>query len=564
MVSKVAVIALVGILAVPILLGYALNLEQTTEKDYKTTGDSVNVTQLLQTSTDYTYAYADIYQLNTNFTNAFGQKLLPIYQTTNAKTSYPLGYSEYTGSYPAWAGTLEEWVYRYYENEHSGTGGFVVGNFIDPDGNTVQTVNRLHSFYFSQESMKIEYTYYIYSNSNQLGYGSIVVPSLLYKFSLTDTGNYQSNGWAEYYITSQTATSADFSKGYVVNTWAGPNIYLGEDYYNATVSFPDRAKYVIITLDLDSITDANYSFGLGTYCYLEKTTTDGVVSWQAMPRPRITDNPFPVTDLYYDPNGSNTYQIKIWVDPNGQPYDPIPGYNTYTGHYEFRYVGDWPSLIGQANYYKVIDVEYPFIGISPTFYYISLGGFSDHSPTMRVDAAEYRAMEYQVIENKTYDPAAFKENPSTTINNPTQYGSSFTFGGNTYNVTKGNITMGTHQIPVKGLVLSSVPNGNGGYDNKIGDTVVSTTAAPSTITFNGKWSASISTTAQEEYEYTKTEWIAGGFAWNGMDDSFLMVGLITSLGVFIALGIYARRTRASVWPLMLVCGGAAALFFIML
>ena len=190
--------------------------------------------------------------------------------------------------------------------------------------------------------------------------------------------------------------------------------------------------------------------------------------------------------------------------------------------------------------------------------------YAAYSPTMRVDAAEYRAMEYQIINGRTYSPADFKTNPSTTIDNIQIYGSSLDFGGNTYTVSKGSITLGTHQIPVKGLVLSSVPNSSGGYDNKIGDTVISTTAAPSAITFNGKWSASISTIGQEQYEYTKTEWIAGGFAWNGMDQSFLMVGLITSLGVFIALGIYARRSRASVWPLMLVCGGAAALFFIML
>lgn len=98
----------------------------------------------------------------------------------------------------------------------------------------------------------------------------------------------------------------------------------------------------------------------------------------------------------------------------------------------------------------------------------------------------------------------------------------------------------------------------------INNVVVSTTPEPSTITFNGKWSLSIITTSQEQYEYTKTEWIAGSFAWDGIDHNFLMVGMLTCLGVFIALGIYGRRSGAKVLPLMLVCGGAALLFFVML
>jgi len=64
--------------------------------------------------------------------------------------------------------------------------------------------------------------------------------------------------------------------------------------------------------------------------------------------------------------------------------------------------------------------------------------------------------------------------------------------------------------------------------------------------------------------YNSYKWIAGEFAWDGIDDNFLMVGLLTSLGVFIALGIYSRRSKASVWPLMLVAGGAAFLFLIMI
>ena len=67
MVQKIAVIALVAIISVPILLGYAMNLNEVTVSDYDTTGDSVNVSQLLQVGTRYNYVGADLNSINTNF-----------------------------------------------------------------------------------------------------------------------------------------------------------------------------------------------------------------------------------------------------------------------------------------------------------------------------------------------------------------------------------------------------------------------------------------------------------------------------------------------------------------
>lgn len=558
MVPKVAVIALVGILAVPILLGYALNLDQVTETDYKVSGDPVNVTQLLQTGTDYTYAHADSYQLNTNF-KSFGKSVLPLYDISSQKTSYRLQSYFYTNAHPAWIAPLSTWEYRYSFVEYSGTGGYLIGTFKDPDNTTIQTINRLITTYYDKSTMTIEYTYY--SSGNNISSGTINVPSTDYVFSFSDSGNFQSNMYIEQYVIAENQNAfADISKGWRLDmAYIGP-LYAGETYDNPTISMPDNSRSAIITIDLDSITEDNYGFGFGPNAYLEKTTTSGNVSWQIKQRPRVTGDVIPTTDLYYDPDGSNTYQVKIRVDPNG--YLNSWGSTYYNIHYEFRYIGAWPSLIGEANYYQSYEIVDTVV--SPNFNGVIVGGFSDHSPRMRVDDAEFRAMEYKIISDKTYDPAAFKANPSTTIDNPTMYGSSITFGGNTYTVNKGNITLGNHDIPVKGLVLSSVPNGSGGYDNKIGETIISTTATPSAITFNGKWSASITTTAQEQYEYTRTEWVAGEFAWDGLDQNFLMVGLLTSLGAFIALGIYARRSKASIWPLLVVCGGAALLFFVML
>ena len=549
MVSKVAVIAIVGIVAIPILLGYALNLNEVTETDYKTAGDSVNVTPLLQNGTDYTYANADIYQLNTRL-NSGSIPVIPDYNNITAtKTAYPLTKTDFNDqAFTNYTYTVNGSFYIYLDNGNTSIDFY--GKVNGGAEQLIMTRTSVYSVYYDAANKHYSYTSYGSQNSQS---GDAELTRLV----LNTLSSYTVGG----YIAEQSNNGqyVDFSAGFTVDTRPAYNV--PNDYQYASIVFPGASRTALITMDLSSITADNYAFQCG-YFYLEKTTTDGVVKWQVKQSSIISSQTIEPVDLYYDQNSSNnTYQLKIWGENN--PDTPIRPNYKFIQHLEFRYVGAWPSLIGEANYYQTFDVQYQISNIQHNSFYIA-GSFSEHSPTLRIDAAEYQAMEYQLISDQQYVPADFKTNPSTTIDNVQIYGLSLTFGGNTYTVSKGSITLGTHQIPVKGLVLSSVPNSSGGYDNKIGDTVISTTAAPSAITFNGKWSASISTIGQEQYEYTKTEWIAGGFAWNGMDQSFLMVGLITSLGVFIALGIYARRSRASVWPLMLVCGGAAALFFIML
>ena len=98
MVSKVAVVALVAIIACPILIGYAMNMSQVTVTEYKPTDDGMIITPLLQNDVEYTQVYSDIYDLNTNFSDSplypsNRTKTLPIYESiTGNSTSLPMGY----------------------------------------------------------------------------------------------------------------------------------------------------------------------------------------------------------------------------------------------------------------------------------------------------------------------------------------------------------------------------------------------------------------------------------------------------------------------------------------
>ena len=553
MVSKVAVIALVAVIAVPILLGYALNLTETTETDYKVSGDPVNVTPLLNNSVDYTYIQANAYQLNTDF-KVTDHSTYPAYsKTTTAKTSLKGNIAYTTGTNIISSGALiSNYDALSYIASYTMSSGYITLTYKTSD-NVTHTVNYFHSFIHDYSTGTSYISYYTSDAATSYTAESNVVQIL----GFAKTGSY--NGMM-----------------YVFYDYPGESVYIdlaggfrtASNFTNndALIELPDYTKSYTLTVNLDSITDSNYTFVIGNYGYMaggfKKTTVGGDVSWQAF----ISNSGW--FDIYYDPNRSdNTYQV--YLESN---IDHTIGTNDYYNtHTEIRYVGGWPNLIGEANYYNKYSYDSTLVlpSSTPGFSYIAIESYTTgvfYTPKVRVDSANFRGTELQVIGDSTYAPADFKSNPATTITSINKYGSSLTFGGTTYTVSKeGKITIDGHAVPVKDLVFSSVPNAGGTYDNKIGNTLISTSAAPSTITFGGKWSASVSTDSMESYTYTHTEWNAGKFAWDGINQNFLIVGLITCLGVFIALGIYAKKKGSGgLIPLMIAVGCAAMVFFVML
>ena len=544
MVSKVAVIALVAIVACPILLGYAMNLDQTTETDYRASSDTVNVTQMLQNSADYTLAKGDIYQINTNFNGT-----LPEYKKfVSNKTSLELtkGGGIGGGSTQNFAG-----FNVFYYQVYSGTTSLSIYQNIGGTESLYATSYGLKTVYYEGKNPN---HLIVYDSNNYHDYQTTGTFSKII-FNSTTTG-------IQLYDNGGTNNFVDISAGFTANTSAFGNLSIGGQ--------GTSDKTMLLTINLDSITSSSYSFKIRTngriddYLLLSKTTVAGDVNWT------VTNYSDGVQvesyDLYYDPSRSdNTYQYYITTEGKERnAIYPDDGDNIYTP--ELRYVGGWPSLIGKANYYRIYSFE-PWVGLGPFDGLLNVNiepiG-SVNTPLMRVDEVTYKAIQYPIIEDRTYRPAALKDNPITTINDIVKYGTSIEFGGNTYSIDDGKITIGSRQISLDGLTFISVQDSDGNYENKIGNTLISTTAQPSTIKFDGRWSANITTAALESYTHTKTTWTPGHFGWDGIDQNFLMAGLLTSIGVFIALGIYIRKTGKGLWPLLIVCGGAAMLFFIML
>ena len=269
-VSKVAIMALVGILAVPILLGYALNLEEVAETDYKLDGEAVNVTPLLQNGIYSTYANADVYQLNTNF-RQYGD-MYPIFNTiTTTNTSLPMGYTYYAaGSYPDFNDSLANWSYLYYQSNNSTTGGYVTLHYADSGGTDIQTVSRLHSFLYDAETSKIDYSYYTSNGSLTMNVGHITVSDTSNRIYLTADPTYAADG---YFISTNAATNTfvDFAGGFYFA--AHPNSYY--------IDLPKFTKNVLFTINLDSITDSDctINFGYQSRYTLQKTTSSSDVKW---------------------------------------------------------------------------------------------------------------------------------------------------------------------------------------------------------------------------------------------------------------------------------------------
>lgn len=589
MVSKVAVIALVAIVACPILLGYGMNLSEITETTYKDSGvQATDVTGLLEnghTTPSYNFTHSDILNLNSKF-YAFGTtETIPYYESVTSNRSslelnkHTIVNESYTNQQVNTPKTTYDYFFIQFDSPNVG-----IDLYIDYGGGATYagyTAN-VWSIFIEHTSDYDRFTILYDSGGTPVQYAQAFdVPKFLLQGG-------PANGYLEYHYAAGSGNDnkyADIAAGYHFT-----ETVLSSSSLWPSIETPTFTKQFTMTLNLDSITAANYTlnvnltpFGVmyvnggGAPRYaamaIDKTTVNGVVKWTLI---NETDASAEVTELYLDPSiTDNTYQFTISAD---QLYDPDTGKYYPLIHITASYVGSWPTAIGIANSYRTYQLDYVLHDNPLLIYNSALTqddlSFNDificadsgaRTPIMRIDDALIRAFQYyRTITDRVYDAGSIRENPSTTITDIKIYGASIEFGGYTYEVKDGNIILGTHEYSLDKLVFDSIPTGSGTYYNRINENIISTTAQPSTITFNGTWAAKVLTRSLEVSSYTSTQWTPGQFAWDGIDQNFLMIGLLAAVGVFIALGIAYRKAKAALGALLVVCGGAILLFFTML
>lgn len=574
MVSKVAVAALVLIVATPILLGYALSFEDVTVVRYEE-GDYTNMTYMIKNSTAYGVAPLDIYGLNSNVMsiNPFNEdqdKFYPLYnQYSSAASPIDLDHVTQTLPYTAILTAFNYANFVVYGNNY-GASEYVSMEMLDANDNTISTVNYCYFAYYSASDGIVHYGY-------STNYGLNIVfdsNSDAKKLIFNSVGGYSGSLECDWSLTATTHQQKSENDLYVdLSAGFNVNYSTGAAWPTRPINWTPNAVVddCVITFDLDSMNPFTLTPGVSYYMRV----------YAKNPDTSATNNDYRMIRLYYDDSKwyLNTDNVgSLSSDPQYEEliYDAGSGTNCYqikitkTG-YELHYIGAWPAAIAEANYYRTwsvnwgnpIDDDYSICSI--LINQRGTGGWT--APTkMRFDSATYRAAYYPVTQDYTYNPSKYVGGSSsvTKIGVVDMTGSSIQFGGQTFEVSGNSLIVGTHKINLSSLKFETLATA-GGYDNKINGYLISTTPAAAPIVFDGTWLVEVSSAQVTAQSYTQNDkWVPGQFGWDGIDTNFLLAGLFACVACFVGLGLYAHRTGAKVLPLLLVCGGAAVMFFIMI
>ena len=189
----------------------------------------------------------------------------------------------------------------------------------------------------------------------------------------------------------------------------------------------------------------------------------------------------------------------------------------------------------------------------------------DRKVSYRVDAAEIASGNYPVTKDYTFNPNQKFPNTSYNIrfNSVAVYGDSITLAGTQYTVTDGRITVNDQIVPLLHSEIRSIYNDQTlEYDNTINGIALSSTATPAAISFGGEWSLIAYFYGMEKLTEQAMEWRAGGFGFS--EQGTLIVALLVDAAVFVGLGFYGRRSGVKVGWLLALCGCAGFVILCMM
>ena len=520
--KKIALIAVVLVVAVPILLGYAMAFEETERTVWKES-NTRSISSVLYNDIKYDNLALNSYSLNSKI--VLGDYYPEYVQIAQSPvTSLPIARESFTASDPFVPSGVGS-VFFYGDDTvsativHSGgTATLDIGN-MNFDGSTV----------FGTKSPL------------PLGYEYTGVTSV------TFDGPYQT----QYEVSS--GSYADVTYGWRLNvnhlnSW-GPD---------SLITYLELGTFtsIVMTMDFGEILESLDPGSAATFRISSNATNDdlfltvhrGSVSGESYLRVYYTPTKYYNAPLDDSDFSKNTYQF-------------IMDLNKWEAHY----VGKWPGIIGIA----------PSLGIWTIERTVSVDTFNQfrfiiddatESPIMRFDSAIREGFSFPVITNQTYDPATLMTDRTTasysiSLADIGYVGTSIGWGGQTFDIHDDAIVVNYKRIPLKSLVLESKFEDNT-RTNSINGIDISTGA--NILELNGTWGAIVSLSELESETSTAMEWQPGEFAWNGVDESFALIGLVSSVAIFIGLGMYGRRSGAKVGMLMLITGCAAFIFLAMI
>lgn len=543
MVNKITLIAVVLLVACPILIGYAMAFDDV-EHDVWDESNTRGITGLLYNSEGWSYTTLNSYMLNGQIMmDSQGNLTYPYYEYySSTVTSLPIQSSNIS------SGTN----YSVPNNGHSSSIFFAsLGTSLtlrqnNVDYVTISDVVTAGSTSAIGDTSATVYGTYL-SGGNTLSFSYDTINS----FRLDKNGKLVEYNPAPY----PNMIYADPVYGWRFASYESVQNNL--DMYWSVTDL--KASMITITIDFGSLMK-----------YMSENTTNTLV-YQVMADSAVRS----ISVVINKAGNSSTMTIDGQNVPVSLSGGTLSADNNVwqltmdEDSYIWDYVKSWPGQFGRAQPYFTLDTAYnttvqylTAVRLPEVNVRIASSDVYGYAPTYRADYCAARSNVFPVMENITYDPASQLLMDSTAsyrieLADIGQIGDSITWGGETYPVTNGSITVNNIKIKVSNLQLDSRYL-DGVRTNYINGREIST--GSNALGLSGTWGAIVSLSELDHSTVTSTEWIPGQFAWNGVDSSFALMGLITCVGVFIGLGMYGRRSGAKVGTLMLICGGAALIF----
>lgn len=216
-------------------------------------------------------------------------------------------------------------------------------------------------------------------------------------------------------------------------------------------------------------------------------------------------------------------------------------------------LSSWPAMGLNPSTLNTITVDYT-APLSAPFEEIEIT--SSGSPSLRVDLASVAMGSFPSTLNYTLNMNGLFPGKSyrVKLNSIGIYGDTISIGSDSFTVTNGRVTVGGETVPLKGTIITSRYNGSN-YDVYLGSHKLGTSASPASIYFGGEWSLTVTADILKQVTGEKAQWVPGGFAFD--KDAFVGVLVLAAALTFIGVGMYGARSGLKAGLLLMICGGAA-------
>ena len=325
--------------------------------------------------------------------------------------------------------------------------------------------------------------------------------------------------------------------------WKNPNGYVWfNGYSNSSVTF-----YLHMDTPTESDTTVSFAPFSGPY-NLDVSTINFT---------KTTAGYMRITPTYT----SDTYTLGTYSDVQ-IIYDLYNKKVTVGGISAFPAMGTSPNIFASVEF-KTSDTLYYS---NELFEFIAIS--ADDDAIWRCDSASIIAGTFAATVDCTINLLQLfpSKDVRLNLNSIGIYGDSVTIAGTTYDVDNGAITVNGETVRLKGAAIKIVTKLMDGYYfiTSINDTVVNArpvSAGQPTITFDGVWGLTSTVDILGRETVNVDEWVPGAFAFD--KDGFILMIIFTAVAVFVALGFTAGRSGGKVLLLAIACGGAAVIALIL-